>query len=197
MKRTLIQLDLTDPRLSTLTEALHNKTARVILEALAQRSQTISELVASLGIPFSTVDYTVKKLYDAGLVVHESKWWSVKGKTVTTYALANTQIIISPRPLLKGVLPALIGSGLFAAFIRWQDIGASSLVSTDPLFVEKSMQAGALAQDIIASSDLVQPGTSVVLPDLALWFLLGSFVGITLLLAWNLFLSRLKGGSIS
>ena len=200
MARTLIQLDLHDPRLLALTEALHNKTAKVLLEVLGTRSCTISELVDETKIPFSTVDYTVKKLYDAGLLVHESKWWSVKGKSVVKYTLANTQIIISPRPLLRGVLPAVLFSGLFAAGIRLSGFGQQTLAGMSDsvaLVSEESMKISASASGAALASDFVQPGISLVIPDIALWFLLGSFVGITFMLIWNLFLSRMKGGSIS
>ena len=200
MKRTLIQLDLNDPRLLALTEALHNKTAKILLEVLGTRSCTVSELVDETKIPFSTVNYTVKKLYDAGLLVHESKWWSVKGKSVVKYTVANTQIIISPRPLLRGVLPAVVCSGLFAAGIRLSGFGQQTLAEMNDsvaLMGEESMKISASASSSAPLNEFVQPGISLVIPDIALWFLLGSFVGITLLLVWNLIVSNLKGGSLS
>lgn len=200
MKRTTIQLDLHDPRLPALTEALSNKTAKVLLDVLSTGPHTVSELVSITKLPFSTVDYTVHKLVKAGLLVQESKWWSVKGKQVAKYGIAHTQIIISPRPLLKGVLPAVLCSGLFAAGIRLGGFGQQTAhqVSESASFItEESMKIAAGASSSVSSPELVQPGASLVLPDVALWFLLGSFVGIMLLLVWNMLVSRLKGGSVS
>lgn len=200
MKRTTIQLDLHDPRLPALTEALSNKTGKVLLEALSSHTASVSELVQETALPFSTVDYTVKKLVHAGLLVEESHWWSVKGKSVVKYTLANTQIIISPRPLLKGVVPAVLCSGLFAASIRLSGFGQQTIAGVQETIAsvsEESMKVAASASSVAPASEFVQPGASVVMPDVALWFLLGSFVGITLLLVWNVIVSKLKGGSIS
>lgn len=194
MKRTTIELDLHDPRLPALTEALGNKTAKVLLEHLSTHALTISELVNETRLPFSTVDYTVKKLVGAGLVVQESKWWSVKGKSVVKYTLANTTIVISPRPLMKGILPAILGSGLFAAFIRWKGVGTTSeFVSSQESVSAEAMK---FASSGMAVPELVQPGASLVLPDVALWFLFGSLIGIVLMVLWNAYLGRMKGGVV-
>lgn len=205
MKRTTVQLDVHDPRLPALTEALSNKTARQVIDELARSSGSIAELVTRMGVPFSTVDYTVKKLVKVGLVVPESKWWSVKGKHVTKYALADTQIVISPRPLLKGVLPAVLGSGLFALVLKLTTfstssslIGSTQKQGVSSVASEFASSASSVAPDIasVASPPLVQPGATLIVPDVALWFLFGSLVGITLLVVWNVYLRRMKGGSV-
>ncbi|MBM3230327.1 helix-turn-helix transcriptional regulator [Candidatus Pacearchaeota archaeon] len=195
MKRTSIQLDVHDPRLSLITEALRNKTARVLLDRLSAGPASSGELVSALSLPFSTVDYTIKKLVDAGLVVPASSWWSVKGKKVVKYELAHTQFIISPRPLLKGVLPALLGSGLFAVLIKISGVGTSVLSDTSMKVASDASASSALMERM--PSDLIQPGANVILPDIALWFLLGSCVGIGIFLVWNYYVSLVKGGSVS
>jgi DNA-binding transcriptional ArsR family regulator len=190
-----------DPRLPLLSETLSNKTARLLLERFSEKPASVSELVHTTSLPFSTVDYTVQKLIQAGLVVKESSWRSVKGKQVARYTLANTEIIISPRPLMKGVLPAVLCSGLFAAFLRFTGITSSPVSDAGFMMGEGSASRvsaifeGALTKGV--EEGIVQPGANIVLPDIALWFLFGSLVGILLLVGWNVILRRMKGGSLS
>lgn len=194
---TTVRIPLGDHRLHLIGALLTNKTAVRLVEVLAEHSLSVSELAENTGIPLSTVDYTLKKLHAAGLVVETGRWWSSKGKAVPRYTVADKDITISPRPVLRGILPAVLGSGLIAAFVKWSGIGM-------PAFSEGSEDVGmevassiALERAFAEEATRIQPGAGLVLPDIALWFLFGSFVGIALLATWHLFFSRMKGGSIS
>ncbi len=98
----VINLDLDDSRISKIGEVIGNKTCRKILELIAEREMSESEIADELKIPINTVGYNIKKLRESGLI-EESKeiLWSEKGKRVRKYGVSNKKIVISPRKANK------------------------------------------------------------------------------------------------
>ena len=47
-------------------------------------------------MPMNSVQYNISKLLEAGLIEEAKSWWSVKGKKMPTYKVANKLIVISP-----------------------------------------------------------------------------------------------------
>ena len=104
-----IMFDIDDPRSGKVAEALGNKTSKRILGLLSDREMSESDIASELGLPANTVNYNIKKLVDAGLIVKSKRvFWSSKGKKMELYSVSNRRIIISPRRL-SAIVPVLLG----------------------------------------------------------------------------------------
>ncbi|VVB79083.1 Helix-turn-helix domain protein [uncultured archaeon] len=100
---TEINIDLNDPRSVEIAEILGNKTCKNILNLIANKEMTESDIAQELKIPLNTVDYNVKKLVKAGLIESSSHFWSVRGKKMPSYKVSEKKIVISPRSLMNKV----------------------------------------------------------------------------------------------
>lgn len=121
-----LNVDLNDPRSAAIAEVMTNKTCKKILELLAEKEMSESDIAAELEIPLNTVGYNIKKLLDAGLIEKTKNFfWSVKGKKIPTYRLSNKKIIISPRKIVSAapiaLLVAVIGAILIIALLGSQE----------------------------------------------------------------------------
>jgi DNA-binding transcriptional ArsR family regulator len=80
-----------------IAEVINNETSRKILDKLAAKECTESELSKDLNIPISTIHYNLKQLVESRLVIVDEFHYSTKGKEVNHYKLANKYIIIAPK----------------------------------------------------------------------------------------------------
>ena len=120
--RKYLMFDLDDDKLSLLTDVLSNKTSKKILEYLADKEASEGEISQDLNLPANTVNYNIKNLVGAGLIEKSKDWfWSVKGKKIPYYKVANKKIIISPKSgsNTKTLLSALLATGIGALLIKW------------------------------------------------------------------------------
>ena len=67
-------------------EALRSETARTILEALAVRPTTPSELADRVDTTVQNVQYHLERLHAADLVTTVGTWYSAKGREMDVYA---------------------------------------------------------------------------------------------------------------
>lgn len=110
-----ILTSLDDENSKAIAEVLGNKTCKKIIDYLGDRKDASEQDIANdLGIPINTIEYNLKKLLKSGLVKKTKNFfWSVKGRKISMYKLANKHIVISPgrgRPnldILKTLLPVL------------------------------------------------------------------------------------------
>ena len=127
MAKKEINMDLDDPRIGKVAEIISNKTCKKILGVLAEEKEmSESEIASALGLPLNTVGYNVKKLVEAGLIEPVKGFlWSVKGKRIRKYRVANKRIVISPKmninKIVAGFVGALIFVGLVAMIIALQN----------------------------------------------------------------------------
>jgi DNA-binding transcriptional ArsR family regulator len=92
-----VMLSLKGDKAKKLAHALTNKSADKILAFLANKKDaTESQIAKSLKLPVSTVNYTMKVLVEAKLVVAEEYHYSEKGREVNHFKLAKKYIIIAP-----------------------------------------------------------------------------------------------------
>ncbi len=112
-----IELNLNDERAGKVAEVLSNKTAKKILGLLAEEELSQGDIAKKLGVGLNNVDYNIKKLLESGLIEKSSGFfWSVKGKKIPTYKLANKKIVISTKNSFKPfAFSAVIGAVIFAA----------------------------------------------------------------------------------
>ncbi len=180
-----IMIDLEDPKTDMIAEAISNKTAKKILFLLAEAELTESEIAEKLGVPLNTIDYTIKKLEHVGFIEKAKTFsWSSKGKAVYRYKISNKRIIISPRSMVRGVIPAVLISGLLALGIKIffdaqknpaaLENGAKSI---EAITAPAADSAAALAQ---------QPSLLVSLQaDPWIWFFGGALAAVIIFVIWN------------
>lgn len=121
-KYLLFSLD--DDKAKKLGEVISNPTCKKIVNLLAEKSLSETEISKELGIPVNTVEYNLTKLLGSGIIEKTKKhFWSVKGKRIETYQVANKLIVISPKrsigSKLAGIVPVILASGIFAIFVKY------------------------------------------------------------------------------
>lgn len=128
MANEYIMLNIDDEKSAKIAEILGNKTCKKILSLLAEKNASESDIASSLGIAINTAEYNIKKLVEAGLIEKAEHWWSVKGKKIPIYKLANKYIIIAPKNRkpsnLKTFIPVILASGIVALIIRYFSINS-------------------------------------------------------------------------
>src|SRR3989338_1552378 len=95
--KNLLLMSLEDEKIKQIANVISNDSCRKILDFLAEKEATESELAEKLQIPISTVHYNLQQLTKAGLVSGEEFHYSKKGREIVHYKLANKYIIISPK----------------------------------------------------------------------------------------------------
>ncbi len=184
-----ILIDLNDPRTEKIADVISNKTAKKILELITEKELSQSEIASKLKMPQNTADYNIKNLEEAGFIEKSGFLWSVKGKRMHKYKLSNKRIIISPKYLIKGIIPALIGSGIFALLIRFISLQQKTYSSYSAVSESASQTSIELAKRT-AEIAVSQPPTSITASQLIAsnawaWFLLGALASLFIFLLWN------------
>jgi DNA-binding transcriptional ArsR family regulator len=173
-KENFVLVSLNENKAKELAQVMSNESCRKILDYLAEKEATETDLAKRLELPLSTVHYNLKHLVEAGLVTAEEFHYSEKGKEVNHYKLANKYVIIAPKSTfglkekLKSVLPIALGAVLISGLIhiffgRTGTFGAAK--------VREATFEAAEAQAI-----------SQTQPNVALWFLAGALIVLVLYL---------------
>ena len=117
-KEKFILVSLKDDESKKLAQIVTNDTSRKILDFLAEKESTESEMAEKLNIPISTIHYNLQALVNAKLVESDEYHYSQKGKEVLHYKLANKYIIIAPKTTygIKERLKSILPVGLIAVF---------------------------------------------------------------------------------
>jgi DNA-binding transcriptional ArsR family regulator len=181
MKRQSIMIDFDDPRAERVAEVISNKSCKKMLSLLSTEELSESELASKLGLPVSTVNYNMKKLVDSGLVDKTRSLVSSKGKDVRVYRISNQHIVLSPRSLTRGVVPALLISGVFALLVKFfGNTGSRNLVAKGSGALDlAAMSTGAESSQGLVYSVLAQA------PNSWAWFFLGALLATLVVMLWN------------
>ena len=183
-------LSLDDSRTKKLSEVLSSKTAKKIIDYLAENLEASEkDLSDGLEVPINTIEYNLKKLVESGLVQKRKNFfWSKKGKKIVMYELSNKSIIISPKKKISkkllSTLPVVIfGTVLsFGAFVYDKIRFVSRNVINDNVVYSKAYEATAT----VANSSIAQGSTHAIQsPNNWVWFLFGSFIMIILFTVIN------------
>ena len=78
MKNKFLLVNLDEEKTKRLAEVIASSTSRKILNHLADKESTESELSKSLNLPLSTVHYHLQKLQEGGLITAEEFHYSKK-----------------------------------------------------------------------------------------------------------------------
>jgi DNA-binding transcriptional ArsR family regulator len=110
-----------------ITQTLSNDSARQVLELLADKPMSASDIAEQLDIPLTTVKYNLDALIESGLITIKHTRWSVKGREIKIYAPIQKLIVVVPNKadkksvvdILKGYLGVLLGAAGISAIIEW------------------------------------------------------------------------------
>jgi len=192
-KENFLLVSLKEEESKHLAQVISNKTSRKVLDLLAEKSMTETEISKKLNLPMSTVHYNMQALMQAKLVTAEEYHYSEKGKEVNHYSLANKYVIIAPkdapsnlRERLKRILPtAIIGAGASGAIYLYQRFAQVNAAVPEP-------GMGMLKAVMPAEDAVREPMMQLVpsQPNLALWFLLGVAATIVIFVIVDFILSR-------
>jgi len=139
MTEKYISVNMDDEKITQIAEILSNKTCKKILDYLAEKEASEGDISRDLKIAISTIEYNLDKLIDAGLVKENKNFfWSVKGKKIKTYGLANKKIIISTKRSFSGMIASIFAGGfilgavkLFMNYKVIRSLGGSALPVVD------------------------------------------------------------------
>jgi len=194
-KDKFLLVSLNESKAKELAQAIANETCRKILDYLAEKEATESELSEKLSLPISTVHYNLQQLQKGNLVVVDEFHYSQKGKEINHYKLANKYIIIAPkstygiREKLRGILPVAIIIGAGAAIIQFITNKSFSSVQEGitqlRMVSEKAVEAPQAAA-IIADNAQTIATNHGIFSSITLWFIIGavSAVLIYILADW-------------
>ena len=190
-----ISIELDDPRAEKIAEVMSNKTSKRILSLLAEGEMSESEIANKLNAPLNTVDYNIKKLVDSGLIEKcKGFLWSVKGKRIEKYKVSNRKILISPRTMARGILPALIGIIVITGLIGvWQG-SQNALINSNEAGGDKALLQGSesTATGISEGAGNLDESVNryyvqnINIPEPWIWFLFGGLVALFIVAVWNL-----------
>ncbi|MFA5992597.1 MAG: winged helix-turn-helix domain-containing protein [Candidatus Pacearchaeota archaeon] len=207
-----IMVSLDDEKLGVLAEVLSNKTAKKIIEFLADREASESEISQDLKLPANTVNYNVKKLLEAGLIEKSGNYlWSLRGKKIIKYRVAKKSIIISPKSsnvikvvstvLITGIAAVLVkvfGEGFIQKgadvparvdMFNYANQTAGNLTMADAAGL--SQEAVKCAPADIVAGNLTTAATPTLISQPWLWFVVGALVlGVVYLVLSNVKLKR-------
>lgn len=182
-------ISLEDEKSRKLGEAISNPSCKKIINLLAEKELSATEISRKLKIQMSALDYNLKKLIDSGIIEKSKHFWSVKGKKIPTYRVVNKVIVIQPKQQtkssvyskLKGISFMLCVASLLTALVAI--LTRQHYVSYDNMSSLKaggeSLASGALA----TSSDIIGGFLLNIQPWM--WFAFGALIVMIIILIWN------------
>lgn len=186
MEKTSIEVGLNNPRAKLIADCIGNKTCVEILEFLAKEEGTVSDIGIKLKKPINTVDYNIKKLVKAGLIVKKSHFWSIKGKKMPVYSVDNKKIVISPKGMFSYLflgISALVAGILGAEAKLLNNVWVARM---NPVGVAQNGFDYALSTDFasekaLGGMEVMRGGVEVLnhiyTTGLWEWFILGLIIG--------------------
>ena len=195
MTEKYLQINLDDEKSGKLAEVLTNKTCKKILNLISEKELSQSDIARELKLAANTVDYNINKLLDATLIEKSSNYfWSVKGKKMPTYRLANKKIIISTKNSFRGILSSMIFGGILFGIVKlFMNYTFLSFVnSNNKLDQVTASMAPNSAETLLASSkSIVIENQLGLLSNVWIWILIGLIVGALGFILYK----KLKGGN--
>lgn len=197
--KNFLLLSLEDEKTRKIANVVSNDSCKKILDYLAEKEGTETEIANKLSLPMSTAHYNLQQLVDTGLIAAEEYHYSPKGKQVLHYKLANKYIIIAPKNVhgikqkLRSILPAgLIALGaaaLLQIFSKYfSQSGQNFIVAKSAEIANEDMREAMpsmmqAAQDEAAT--ITAPTVYMIPENIALWFLIGAIFALAVYLLWS------------
>jgi len=132
-------------------------------------------------MPINSVQYNVEKLLESGIIESTNSFWSVKGKKMPSYKVANKLIVISPKKSniyskLKTIVPVVISSALLTSLFF---LGEGKVKNNTSVLLEKTLS---FAQDTAGVASQIENGSSGL--SLVSYSLIGIWALIILFIGW-------------
>ena len=203
-KEKFLLVSLSESKSKELAQAISNESCRKILDYLADKEATETELAEKLQIPISTVHYNLQQLQKGNLVIAEEFHYSEKGKEVNHYKLTNKYIIIAPKSTygikekLRSILPVITIIAITGAVIQFVSRLFSGSVNKlaaardiQPLLQEESVDAAVAASSAFTNtSTTITMNPPSALANIALWFFIGAALALSLYLIIDWFRNK-------
>jgi len=195
MNEKYLNIDLNDEKSSLIVEILGNKTCKKILNLLADFSElSENDISLKLKIPINTVEYNLKKLENAGFIIKSKNFfWSVKGKRIPTYKLANKKILISTKTSFRGVISSVLAGGLILGAVRIF-LNNNSMGASRNVILEKSMDLASFAAPATAETYNFATSNVSLFSNVLIWVLIGFLLGFGIYFILKK-VNRMKGGN--
>jgi len=186
-------VSLNEDKAKKLAQIISNDTCRKIIDFLAEKESTESEIAKQLKVPISTVHYNLQQLIKSKLVVADEFHYSKKGKEINHYRLANKYIIIAPketpriRTALKKILPIGLITIIGAAVIEF--FNGLFRTSAGVISAKSAMDMGMQQEAQILTAQVAPQitrtiATSSIWKHISIWFLMG---GLSVIIFYLLF----------
>ena len=179
MNEKYLLVSLEEEKSKQLANVLSNDTSRKILDYLAEKDISETDLAKELNLPLSTVHYNVQNLLKNNLVEIKDFVYSEKGNKINIYKLSRKLIIIAPKGVeIKNILP-VVGISLLASGIIY-------LLTKTPVqeAATNYMKSAALEASAMPAIQIA------ITPNYAAWFLAGSIFTIILYAVINYIRNR-------
>lgn len=208
MVEKYLLFSLEDEESRKLGEVISNPTCKKIVNLLAEKELSQKDIAQELKIPLNTVEYNIKKLLEAGIIEKTKNFfWSVKGKKIETYKVANKLIVISPKKSnvynkLKGIIPVLLICAILtliiagyygltntseidklASFEKSGDLSYSDVGEDSGVSLSSNLEDSGL--DTNSKEKGVALGTALASANFWLWFLAGAIIALIAFAVWN------------
>lgn len=196
MSNRSVMIDLDDPRMGALADVLTNKSSKRILSLLAESELSTSEVASELKMPLTTVDYNVKKLAKAGLIEKTRSLMSAKGKSVPVYRVSERNIVITPKRMLRGIVPAVVVAGIAAIGLKiWEaSYRAKMMAAPMPYGVSGIVTTAESGATAMKMADVAQVTASdqfytflANAPNSWAVFFIGALCALCVVVLWNWF----------
>jgi len=193
MSNNFLLISLEEKGAKKIAEAINNETSRKILDHLAKKECTESDLSKELKIPISTIHYNIKQLMEAKLVIVDEFHYSSKGKEVNHYKLANKYIIIAPKQAdnkfmeaLQKILPLTIITAVTGGILTLLNLGqgifnrSAEVPQAAPMMLktvaDNTAASGAASSEMARAA--VYTGAEISRPflqsEMVAWFFIGA-----------------------
>lgn len=149
MAENVLVLEPGDERAQKIAKAMGSPTAGEILQLLAEKPQSLTDITERLGLPMNTAKYHIENLLDAGVISVADTKYSVKGRTVKIYTLTDQLLIVAPR---RSDIRALLTK--YAALFGVVVVATLGITAVVPLL---SPQAGNTAMALAAPAPTAAP----------------------------------------
>jgi len=198
MTNNYISIDLNDSRTKSIAEIISNESCKKILNLLAEKELTETEISHELKMPLNSVDYNIKKLAKVGLIESSKHWWSTRGKKIPAYKIADKKIIISPKKTLNNFIIPTIMTGVIAVLgvKKYFTQTTNELLMRAPsteLYASKAVQDAAGTSLANVAEQTVSSGFFSSLSGWE-WLILGIWLGSVLFFVLNYISERKSNG---
>ena len=127
-----VVFSMKEEKAKEIARVIQSKKAKAILDLLAERRRTPTEISTELNLPMSTVQFNLDLLKEAGLIKSTAKRYSKKGREIKYYEPAKKAIVLAPETAKQGIIE-MLGDKVILPIIALISVAAGLLFGYKPL----------------------------------------------------------------